>query len=343
MKPKLLFLLLLFCFIQIVFSQNAPSIEIGSNSFSGKRLDKTNDYYETLNYIDYTRRVSEIATLKLEITTLFNKIKIETDPNEDSKLRKELVEKEAKLVEKTSEKDKFWNEYVKDYLENNSLTTKFGKSRTRALFDLIYHDDSEKRFNLLNNTGFNVGNNTGSIYSELVSGHMYLFRVSLGLMVASNSSTDSIQSKQEEAFQRLSTYGGNTVLKLEYPIIYAHTNNNQAVLLTRLIAKGTADFPEFGTTSEDWAGSASIGIDVYADIATSNNKIRFFTIINWNQYYGTSTFQENLGLENDKFSFGQVKVGLTFSNVSLSFIVATFSNDSTLENRNVIAGGQILH
>jgi hypothetical protein len=172
---------------------------------------------------------------------------------------------------------------------------------------------------------------------------MYLFRVSLGAMVASNSSTDSIQSKQEEAFQRLTTYGGNTVLTLEYPLIYAHTNNNQALLLTRLIAKGTADFPEFGTTSEDWAGSASFGIDIYGDIATRNNKIRFFTNINWSQYYGTNTFQENLGLETDKFSFGQVKVGLTFSDVSLSFIVATFSNLDALENRNVIAGGQILH
>jgi hypothetical protein len=342
MKSKLLLLTALFI-SQTIFSQNAPSIEIGTNSFSGKNLDKTNSYYETLNYIDYTRRVNEIEILKADITTIFGKIKVETDPTNDLKLRDELKKKEAELVEKEIEKDRLWNEYVKDYLENSQFTTKFGKSRTRALFDLIYHDDTEKRFNLLNNTGFNIGNNTGSIYSELVSGHMYLFRVSLGAMVASNSSTDSIQSKQEEAFQRLTTYGGNTVLTLEYPLIYAHTNNNQALLLTRLIAKGTADFPEFGTTSEDWAGSASFGIDIYGDIATRNNKIRFFTNINWSQYYGTNTFQENLGLETDKFSFGQVKVGLTFSDVSLSFIVATFSNLDALENRNVIAGGQILH
>jgi len=343
MKSNLLFLTFLLSLSQIIISQNAPSIEIGSNTFSGKNLDKTDNYYETLNYIDYTRRVSEIKTLKSEVTIILGKIKAETDPGEDLILRDQLLAKEKELVEKETEKDRLWNEYVKDYLENSQFTTKFGKSRTRALFDLIYHDDTEKRFNLLNNTGFNIGNNTGSIYSELVSGHMYLFRASIGVMVASNSSTDSIQSKQEEAFQRLTTYGGNTVLTLEYPLIYAHSNNNQALLLTRLISKGTADFPEFGTTSEGWAGSASIGIDIYADIATSNNKIRFFTNINWSQYYGTSTFKENLGIENNKFTFSQVKVGLTFSNVSLSFIIATFSNDDTLENRNIIAGGQILH
>jgi hypothetical protein len=162
-------------------------------------------------------------------------------------------------------------------------------------------------------------------------------------MVASSSSTDSLKPKQEEAFQRLTTYGGNTVLKLEYPLLYAHSKNNQAILLSRLIAKGTADFPAFGTTSESWAGSASLGIDLYADIATSNNKIRFFTNFNWNGYYGTNTFEKNLNINNNKFYFGQLKFGLTFNNVSLSFIVATFSSESALENKNVIAGGQILH
>lgn len=240
-------------------------------------------------------------------------------------------------------KDSLWNEYIKDYLEYSPATLGFWQSRSQALFDLIYHNDKEKRFDLLTNTGFNIGNNTGSIYSELVSGHMYIFRVSLGAMVASSSSSNSIQSKQEEAFQRLTTYGGNTVLSLEYPLLYAHTKNNQAIFLSRLISKGTADFPEFGTTSEAWAGSASFGIDLYADVATSNNKIRFFSNFNLNQYYGTTSFQENLGVDKDKFSFGQLKVGLTFSNVSLSFIVATFSSESTLKNRNIIAGGQILH
>ena len=344
MKSKLLLLTLTILISNLIQAQNAPSIEIKGNNFYGLSFKKNEDNkYETLNYIDYTRDTLKIHNLKVEIKDLFEKIKKETDATKDKAYRQEKLEKEKELVKTEIRKDSLWNEYIKDYLEYSPATLGFWKSRSQALFDLIYHDDKEKRFDLLTNTGFNIGNNTGSIYSELVSGHMYLFRVSLGAMVASSSSTDSIQSKQEEAFQRLTTYGGNTVLTLEYPLLYAHTKNNQAIFLSRLIAKGTADFPEFGTTSEDWAGSASFGIDLYGDIATSNNKIRFFSNLSWNQYYGTNTFQENLGLENDKFSFGQLKVGLTFSNVSLSFIVATFSSEPTLKNRNVIAGGQVLH
>lgn len=344
MRTTLLLFAILFLEINLIYAQNAPSIEIYNNNFYGQSFEKDDDNnYQTLNYIDYSRENLKISKLKVEIKDIFQKIKNETDPIKDSTLRVEKATKERELVRSEIKKDSLWNDYIKDYLEYKSATLGFWQSRSKALFDLIYHNDKNKKFNFLNNTGFNIGNNTGSIYTELVSGHMYIFRVSLGTMVASNSSKNSEQAQQEEAFQRLSTYGGNTVLALEYPLIYAHTSNNQAILLSRLIAKGTSDFPAFGTTSEDWAGSSSFGIDLYADVATSNNKIRFFTNINWSQYYGTDAFQKNLGLNDDKFSFGQFKVGLTFSNVSLSFIVATFSSETTLKNRNVIAGGQILH
>ena len=344
MKSKLLFLTFTILISNLVCAQNAPSIEIKGNNFYGIILEKNEENkYETLNYIDFTRDTLKIHNLKVEIKDLFEKIKKETDPSKDKAFRQQKLQKEKELVKTGIRKDSLWNEYVKEYVEYSPATLGFWKSRSQSLFDLIYHDDKEKKFDLLTNTGFNIGKNTGSIYSELVSGFMYVFRVSLGAMVASSSSTDSIQSKQEEAFQRLTTYGGNTVLTLEYPLLYAHTKNNQAIFLSRLIAKGTADFPEFGTNSDnDWAGSASFGIDLYGDIATSDNRIRFFSNLSWTKYNGSNKFKENLGLENSKFSFGQLKVGLTFSNVSLSFIVATFSSESTLKNRNVIAGGQIL-
>ncbi len=324
-------------------SQNAPSLQIKDNDFYGRSINKVKSEYETLNLIYFKKDSIKIVKLKIDINQIIKSIKDNSDETQDKKLTDNLAIKEKYLLKAEVRKDSLYNEYIKDYLEYNPSTIGFWKYRSPALFDLIYHDDSKKRFQLLNNTGFNIGNNTGSIYSELVSGHMYIFRVSLGAMVASNSATDPIESKQEEAFQRLTTYGGNTVLTLEYPLWYAHTKNNQAIILTRIMAKGTADFPQFGTTSKDWAGSASFGIDFYADVATSNNEIRFFTNVNWNKYYGTNTFAENLAILDNKFSFGQVKLGVTFKNISLSFIVATFSSEDMLRDRNVIAGGQILH
>ncbi|MGA6117060.1 hypothetical protein [Sphingobacterium anhuiense] len=337
MKSALL-LVAIFC-CHIATAQNAPNIRFKNNRFNGQQRTK----YESLNYIDYIRDTLKAANLRDEIKVTFNKIKTGSDGEEDLKLRAGLIKKEAELKMIVNRKDSLWNEYVKNYLEFSPITLGFWQDRSQALYDLIYRDKNEKRFNLLTNTGFNIGNNTGSVYSEIVSGQMYIFRVSLGAMVASSSSKDSTKSKQEEAFQRLTTYGGNTVLTLEYPLIYAHSANNQALLLSRLITKGAADFPAFGTTSDKWAGNMSFGLDLYADVATSNNKIRFFTNLNWNKYYATSTFKNNLSLQNNDFSLGQLKVGLTFSNVSLSFIVATFSSEAALRNKNIIIGGQIHH
>lgn len=343
MKPILATLVFVLFFGTFLNAQNAPSINIKNNSFSSQNLDRKNDRYRTLNYIDYTRDSLKVINLRKQIDTIYNLIAAHDDNTEPVELRNLYNQKKKELNTTEIAKDSLWNEYMKDELENDKVTWKFGKQRSKALFDLVYNDDTDKRFNLLNNTGFNIGRNTGSIYSELVSGQMYVFRVSLGAMISSSSSDSLGIAQKEEAFQRLSTYGGNTVLMIEYPLFYGHTKNNQAVALTRIIGKGTADFPEFGTTSDDWAGSASLGLDVYADVATSNNKIRFFTNLNMSYYMATGTFQQNLEISDDKFSFGQLKVGLTFSNVSLSFIISTFSSESVLRNRSVIAGGQILH
>ena len=354
MKATILTLVFLMSSYCLLFSQNAPSIVADENSFYGQeklipkdtalRKNKANkSYYETENWIDYTNVDSAIKQLQSKNNSLLDEIRKESYPVKDSSNRKKLSANREEILKLKLKKDSLHNEYVKDFIEIKNIVFPFGVYRSRALFDLIYHEDSEKTFNFLNNTGFNIGDNTGSLYTELVTGHMHLVRVSLGTMVASSSSTDSDKSNQEEAYQRLTTYGGNTVLTLEYPLIYGHSPNNDVLFLTRIITKGTADFPALGTPTESWAGSVSLGIDAYLSIATSNKKIKFFGVFNTNRFLGSSTFQSNLGIDNDSFSFGQLKLGVTFSNVSLSFIVRTFSSEATLRNRNVIAGGQILH
>jgi hypothetical protein len=240
--------------------------------------------------------------------------------------------------------DSLYYNYVKDYIQiNNFNFLNFGPQRSKALFEYIY-GGSNKKFKTLTNTGFNIGNNTGSVFSELVNGNLGLFRVSLGTMISKNSNSDSAKSRNEEAYQRLVTYGGNTVLCFEYPLAYFHSSNNKFNLISRGIAKGTADFPVFGTTTDKWAGSASFGFDIYADASLDNNAIRFFANFNLNNIYGTDTFRDNLGLKSNNFSFGQLSVGLVFlENIKLSFVISTFSNQESLRNRNVVAGGQVIN
>ena len=351
----------LFCCIQTLagIAQNAPSIKVGNNKYENEKLPPFSEIltsnnkanynakikridYETLNSIDYFRAIEEIEKKQKEINSLMVDIKKEKNNVDDAPLRIQKKTLEIEIDDLNKKKKIYWHNYVKEYIEYAPYTLGFWEARSNALYELIYTDNKDSAFKLLTNTGFNIGNNTGSVYSELVSGQMYIFRVSLGAMVASSSSNNEQEAIKQEAYQRLSTFGGNTVLSLEYPLLYAHTNNNQAIFLSRLIMKGTADFPQFGTKSENWAGSGSFQLDLYADVATSNNKIRFFANTNIGQYYGTKTFKTNLGLDNSTFNFGQAKVGITFNNISLSFIVATFSSQDILRNKNVIAGGQIL-
>ena len=233
--------------------------------------------------------------------------------------------------------------YTKDYLNfrNINILT-FGSIRSRAFFDMLYGDEG-KRFKALGNAGISFGTNTASIYSELVSGNLGLFRVALGSMISSNSNDNLKEGKKEEAYQRLVTYGGNAVLNFEYPLVYLHSKNNLYNVISRLIAKGTSDLPAFGTSTEKWAGSASFGIDFYGDASLSNNQLRFFFNLNANKIYGTNIFRDNLGINNTDFIFGQLTVGLVFlENFKISFIVTTFSSEESLRNKNVVAGGQVL-
>ncbi|TMM28432.1 hypothetical protein FDT66_13935 [Polaribacter aestuariivivens] len=358
MKKKL-FSILILLLTTNTFSQGTPSFKILDNPTEGKtfisdsttnnRGKKVFNYYKTWSNIKKKR----FKNKKNKFDSIYNYALSKLDSNAENKLKltkKQIANFENQLVESRDSIrilnpiiDSLSNEYNKEYLQYTTWSyLKFGPKRARAFFDILY-DGKGKRFSVLNNTGFNIGNNTGSIYSELVSGNLSVLRVSLGAMISSSSSDSLSMAKEDEAYQRLVSNGGNTVLNIEYPLAYIHSRNNQFNFISRLKAKGTADFPEFGTTTEEFAGSATIGIDFYADAALTNNQLRFFGAFNYNRIYGTEEFSNNLGIENSNFSFGQLTLGLVFNNIKFSFIVLTLSSEKSLENRNVVAGGQILH
>jgi hypothetical protein len=359
MRKKITLLLLLIS--SIAFSQTSgikitnslPVIDAGSTQIQISLNGTSDSVYKTPEIIRFNYNKIDISALTTEMSTIKNDLyNNSVDPvpanrydetTINSKLaRMKIIQTELKELNK--KQDSLYHIYTKDYLQYRKVNfLYFGPKRSRALFDFIY-GNSGKRFQVLNNTGFTFGDNTGSLYSELVSGNLGVFRVSLGSMISSSSSEDSETAKEEEAYQRLATYGGNTVLTLEYPLAYIHSRNNQYNLISRFIAKGSADFPEFGTTTEDFAGSGSLGLDIYADASLSNNSLRFFMNFNINGILGTDTYQENLGIENSSFSFGQLTLGLVVAEtIKLSFVLSSFSSEDSLDNRNVILGGQILH
>ena len=328
---------------------STPEIDESSTQIQINLNGTSENVYKTPEIILFNYNKTDITTLTTELTNIKNDLyNNSVDTNVANRYDEGIIKSklskmktiQSKLKVLNKEQDSLYHIYTKDYLQYDRVNfLSFGAKRSRALFDFLYGNTSGKRFQVLNNTGFTFGDNTGSLYSELVSGNLGVFRVSLGSMISSSSSEDSETAQEEEAFQRLATYGGNTVLTFEYPLAYVHSRNNQYNLISRFIAKGSADFPEFGTTTDDFAGSGSLGLDIYADASLSNNALRFFMNFNLNGVFGTNTYQENLGIENSSFTFGQLTLGLIVAeNIKLSF-----SSEDSLDNRNVILGGQILH
>lgn len=255
----------------------------------------------------------------------------------------EITELNEELDKINKEKHELYIKYSEDFLQyRNFNVLDFGPNRSKAFFNIVYDRDG-RVFRPLTNAGVNFGNNTASIYSEIVSGNLGLLKVSFGTMVASNNNDDSTKGKEQEAFQRLVTFGGNTILNIEYPLAYIHSSNNQYNFISRLVGKGAADFPEFGTTTDEFAGSINCGINIYADASLSNNQLRFFLDYSANYYYCSETFKENLGILDTQFTLSQLSVGIVFmQNFKASVILFTNSSEKNLENKRVIVGGQVV-
>ncbi len=322
-----------------------------------KKSGKKEEVYKTPSIIKYNYITHKIKPLLIDLANnesdLYNN-SLEID-SQKRYSEKEIEKRfnDIQSIKKTlknlyKEQDSLYQRYTSEYLLNdkgslNSFVLEFGRRRSKAFFDHIYNVN-DSRFKVLNNTGFTFGNNSASLYSELVSGYLGAFRVSLGTVLSKSSSDIDEVAKKEEAFQRLASYGGNTVLSFEYPLALFHCNGGQFNLASRFIAKGTADFPEFGTTTEDFAGSGSLGIDFIGDAALSNNELRFFMNFNINGIVGNDTYKENLDIKNSSFYFGQLTLGLLIAEkIKLSFIISSFSSENNLENNSVILGGQVLH
>jgi hypothetical protein len=230
---------------------------------------------------------------------------------------------------------------IEQFKKKNFHFFSFGPQNANAYFNIMYSEGSYK-IKALNSTGIALGTNTGSIFSELVSGNIKVVRFSLGTMIT-NSNTDPAEQKKDEAFQRLITSGGNTVLNAEYPLIYWGNSNNQFNFLTRILGKATADYPAFGTETDSFAGSASLAIDMYADGATANNDLRFYFNLNYGRIFGSDEFQKNLETERRTFNFGRLTGGVIVGQkVNLSVMFRTFSTEKNLDTGKVVIGGSII-
>lgn len=306
-----------------------------------------NQYSETIIYLDLELKKDKIqrriSLMKKNLSAGKN-IDFVNFSEKKQKSRHLIIKQKRDSIQKLQHQmDSLYHLYVMDLLNSRTWNIGFNKNRTKAYYDLMYSNGKSK-IKTLSNSGFTFGDNSSSVYTELISGELSVFRIGLGTMVSKSSASDSLKSKQEEAFQRLATLGGNTVLNVEYPLIFAHDKNHFTTGLLRLMGKGTADFPEFGTTTDKWAGSAVLGLDFYGEASTSNRDLKFFIHFKYSKVYGTNVFKDNLGTKSNNFFYGQLNLGITIlDNIKLSFNVWNPSNESILDGKSILIGGQVMH
>lgn len=328
---------------KIVEIKNANGIDTQININLLKDIDSIINRYATNNnsiYSAYSNLyIKKIKDLTNDKVTLINEMNA-------GNLNESDLDAKTKQIRKLDEEINQFDTKLNDLNDIKFLKSKkpfhlfLGSRKSNAFYKISYDEDSNS-INFLNNNGILLGNKTGAIYSELASGNLKLIRVSIGTMVSNSSAEEN--PKEEEAFNRLATSGGNTVLNFEYPFLYSYDSNNQFNLIGRLLGKCTADFPAFGSQTEDFAGSASLGVDLYIDFATSNNEIRFYGNFNNAKYFGTDVFKENLGIDNRDFTFGKLTGGVVIKEkVNLSVMFNTFSSEAALKNRHIIIGGSLL-
>lgn len=323
--------------------ENKSSIYDANDTVSLEIEGKKEERFRTVemgNYQFLSVRKKELNKERRAAIDTFYMPDIPEDVRIKTEKRIEEIDQEILKIEK--EQKYLYHEYNKDFLLYKKVNVlNFGNNRSAAFYDLVYN--SNDNFRILNSAGLNFGNSTGSVYTELASGNLGAIRVNLTAMAANNSNDDPTESKEEEAFQRLQTSGGNLVLNMEYPLVYIHSKDNRSNLISRIVTKGTADFPEFGTTTDDFAGSLAFGLDLYGEAPLDNNTLSFFFNLNTNRYFSTNVFKGNLGIDNSSFNFGQLTLGLVVANnLKFSFIVWTFSSEDNLRNDNVTFGGQVL-
>ncbi|PCJ66851.1 MAG: hypothetical protein COA58_05210 [Bacteroidetes bacterium] len=221
---------------------------------------------------------------------------------------------------------------------DNFLWLATSTNNAQNFHDMIYKDGG--KLTPLSNNSLFIGDKTGSLYTEIVNDYMGPLRLSLGSMITNSTGNDSNETKNE-TIRNLVNNSGNVALTVDLPLFYLRSKKSQLNLIATLKTKGTADFKEFGTTSEDWAGKFSTGLNVYAMAHTDNDKIGLFFNFDLNQNWGTEIYYQNLEID-ESFWYAQMSAGLVVQNLKFSFALPSISSVKSIENTKIVFSTQII-
>lgn len=336
--------------ILVVLSYFFFNSEIISQVSTTKSMAKDEDrYIEHLSHsrihIDRAEKGFIQAQIKTERANLKAQKKLfkMTSKDEGASLstlnliKNEIIKSTETLEEFEREKDKrrdsihAWQVYNEKY-----HLVGFQYIKNKLFYELQYGDEEKNSIKSLTSAGLNFGNNTGSIYSDLFSGKVGYIYVRLGSIIASSNSDDPEVARSEEAYQRLSMYGGNTALSAEWPLLWIRSKRNifNATLSSHL--RGIGDFAPLADTDNGFSAAVSYGLELFADISDPNKNIRIMSQLIFNKYHTTEDFANNLSFNKKDFWFNQFVLGVVVKErIKLSLVVPLNLNnllDNSMES-----------
>jgi hypothetical protein len=179
---------------------------------------------------------------------------------------------------------------------------------------LLYWGKDE--LSALQNLNVSISTAGFSLYSEFVSDFLVIggrwVRVGFGGLV-SKSDTSKAKGATSSAIQRFMAGGGNALLQVATPILFARgTTGRGADLL--LVLKLAADLPAVNADVTRFSGSVDVGVDLLGFISSVQEKFGFFGQVRLSVIAGGGDYYKNLGLSNKPFYAGTATIGVNINN-----------------------------
>ena len=304
------------------------------------RRDLRFNRFTTSEYILYTKEIDslevDLETLSHKRENLINSGSLHQIQNELPKIDNAIVENRQRidtlLVKQQNEKYKIAEKVV---VSNHGRWFP-NHEETNYILNIAYGENGKsKRF--FSTTSVGLGFNSSSVYSEIYNDRFQFFRVGLGVMV-NKSAADSIQEAQtDEAYQRLLTSGGNTVINLDYPYTY-HTGKKGVYHgIGFFNLRGAADLPDFGSSTDDFLAYFSPGVNYYGEFSTKRDVFKFFFDVTGRYFFGGKNFRDNLELSKKSFGLLKLDVGIQVNNFfAISLTPFSYSNEKNFRNNRVV-------
>jgi hypothetical protein len=196
---------------------------------------------------------------------------------------------------------------------------------SQEITDCFWQD----RASFLNMVVVSGWSDRGSIYSELASAAYVGFRFGFSALVAASTASSSTgsttETNQETAAQRFFAGGGNAILSLAYPLLYAQAGKEPGTYATLVFyPKAATDLPGLGGPAERAPLNLDTSLELQVRLDRPDADLGLFLSGRGGWVFGNDLFYDGLGIARSPFWFSSGTAGVTLSHkiqIAAQFVI----------------------